>query len=498
MTTGNLKNKTAKGLLWGGFGAVMLQFMSLVFGIFLARLLNAEDYGIVGLLAIFSQLAATFCESGFTKALVNRPGLRHKDYNAVFWFSLAMGVVCYVVLFFCAPLIARFYNEPRLTALSRYAFLYVLFSCLSVVPLAYMLKTLMVKQRTLVMWICLAVSNIVGIFLAFRGFAHWGIVTQNLIYSALNMVLCYVYSGWRPTLGFSMKPLREMFSYSVKLLGTAVLTIVNNNLFTIFLAKFFSVKLVGNYNQANKWSTMGYSLVATTIANVTQPVLASIDVVAERERYYAAFRKLVRFTAFVVFPIMFGLAFIAREFIVILITDKWLRSAEMLSILAVGHAFFVMTRVFSDVLAERGRSDRYLLVSAVSGGLQILSLFLLHPFGIRVMLLSGVIIQLLAFFFWYFYVWKEVGYRLWHLVGDVFSYAGIASIALGIAYLLLIWMGVTNIYLSIVLKVLMVSALYMGGLYITKSVMLRESCQYMKGILHSVWNRCGRGKEKLS
>ncbi|MDE5575343.1 MAG: lipopolysaccharide biosynthesis protein [Bacteroidales bacterium] len=486
MATGDLKNKTAKGLLWGGVGSVMLQFMSLVFGIFLARLLNAEDYGIVGLLAIFSQLAATFCESGFTKALVNRPGLRHKDFNAVFWFSLSVGVVCYIVLFFFAPLIARFYNEPRLTALSRYAFLYVLFSCLTVVPSAYMLKKLMVKQRTLSMWICLVVSNVVGIFLAFRGFAHWGIVTQNLIYSFLYMVLGYVYSKWRPTLSFSIKPLREMFSYSVKLLGTAILTIINNNLFTIFLAKFFSIRTVGNYNQANKWSTMGFSLITTPLWNVTQPVLAAIDVKEERERYYAAFRKLVRFTAFIGFPIMFGLAFIAREFIVILLTEKWLESAEMLSILAVGYAFYVMTRVFSDILAERGRSDLYFWVSAVSGGLQILCLFLLHPFGIRVMLISGMGVQVLGFFLWYFFVWKEVGYKLWHLVGDVFSYVGIGSIAIGVAYWLLKWTGITNMYLSIALKVLVVAALYIGGLYLAKSVMLRESYQYLKNILRSM------------
>ena len=239
---------------------------------------------------------------------------------------------------------------------------------------------------------------------------------------------------------------------------------------------------------------MGFSLITTPLWNVTQPVLAAIDMEAERERYYAAFRKLVRFTAFVGFPIMFGLAFIAREFIVILLTGKWLESAEMLSILAVGYAFYVMTRVFSDVLAERGRSDLYFWVSAISGGLQILCLFLLHPFGIRVMLISGMGVQVLGFFLWYFFVRKEVGYKLWHLVGDVFSYAGIASVAIGVAYLLLKWTGITNMYLSVVLKVLIVAVLYIGGLYLTKSVMLRESYQYLMRILCSMWGKSRRGE----
>ena len=288
-----------------------------------------------------------------------------------------------------------------------------------------------------------------------------------------------------------------MFPFSVKLLMTNIVNIVNGNLFTIFIGKFFSVKAVGNYNQANKWSTMGHSLVTSTIANVTQPVLAAIDVEAERDRYYAAFRKLVRFTAFVGFPIMFGLAFIAREFIVILLTGKWVESAGILSILAIGHAFYVITWVFADLLAERGRSGWYLLVSAVSGGLQILSLILLHPYGMVTMLYSAVVIQFLCLMFWYFFVWREVGYKLWHLVGDVFSYAGIVAISIGVAYWLLRWTGITNMYLSIVLKVLIVAVLYIGGLYLTKSVMLRESYQYLTCILCSMWGKDRKTNGKL-
>lgn len=497
MRTDHLKETTAKGLLWGGFGNLMLQFASLVFGIFLARLLNAEDYGVVGLLAIFSQLARALCESGFTKALINRPGLKHEDYNAVFWFSILIGLGCYLILFFGAPLIARFYEEPRLLSLSRYSFLAILFACFSIAPSAYMYKSLMVKERMMATWISVIGSNLVGVLMAFNGFAYWGIATQALLYFIIFAICTFIYSRWWPSFRVSFRPIREMFPFSVRLLMTNIVNIVNGNLFTIFFGKFFSVKAVGNYNQANKWSTMGHSLVTSTIANVTQPVLASIDVESERERYYAAFRKLVRFTAFVGFPIMFGLAFIAREFIVILITEKWLESALILSILAIGHAFYVITWVFADLLAERGRSGWYLLVSSVSGGLQILSLILLHPYGMNTMLYSAVVIQFLCLLFWYFFVWREVGYKLWHLVGDVFSYAGIAAIAIGVVYGLLGWMGITNIYLSIVLKVLMVAFLYIGALYFTKSVMLRESYQYMKSILSSMRGRARRTNGEL-
>lgn len=480
METSDLKNKTAKGLFWGSLGSTLTQLASLIFGIFLARLLTAEDYGLVGLLAVFSQLASNFCESGFTKALINRSKINQEDYDSVFIFSTSLGLILYAVLFFCAPLIARFYEDPRLIALSRYAFLSIIIGGLNVAPNACMYKKLMVKERTVNSFIGILVSNGVGIIMAAKGFAHWGIVTQSNLFVLVVLVLNFYKSDWKPSFTFSLRPIKEMLPFSIKLLLTNIVKIINGNIFVIFLAKFFSLKIVGNYNQANKWSTMGYYTITNTMFSITQPVLASIGP-EEKDRHRNAFRKMIRFTSFLCFPVMFGLAFIANEFIVILITEKWLESAAMLQILSVGYAFFIIAYVLSELLAERNRSDLYLLVSSTSGILQLLCLFFLHTFGIKVLLFSFVGVQLLSLFFWFFFVHREIHYTLKHFILDTFSYAGVATISIFGAHFLLV--GIHNIYLSLILKITVVATFYIGILYFLKAAMLRESLEYIKVLL---------------
>lgn len=473
-----LKNKTAKGLVWGGMGNTLTQVAGMVFGIFLARILNAEDYGIVGLLAIFTQIANSFVESGFIKALINRPSIKQNDYNAVFWFSILTGLVLYGILFFCAPLIARFYHDFRLVWLSRYVFLSIIISSLGIAPIAYMYKKLMVKQRAITSWTALLISNTVGITMAINGFSYWGIATQALLYNFITVSMNGYLSRWRPSFHISFSPIKEMFSYSIKLLLTNILRIINNNIFVIFFAKFFSLHIVGNYNQANKWANMAYSSLSGTMTYVIQPVLSTIA--TEKERHYNAFRKMVRFSAFMGFPLLFGLAFIAKEFILIVLTEKWIESASMLSILSIGYAFFLIAHVFSELVAERGRSDMYLYVSALSGILQILCLVLLHDCGIKTILVSYVGIQLLSLLLWFGVLHKEISYKLKHFFTDTFSYAGIAGLSIFLAHICL--RDIHNMFLLLFGKILLVAALYIGILYLLKAAMLRECIRFLKQI----------------
>ena len=168
----SLKEKTAKGLFWGGFSNGIQQLLNLLFGIFLARLLTPSDYGMVGMLAIFSLIASSIQESGFTAALVNKKEVTHNDYNAVFWFNAAISLSLYLLLFLCAPLIADFYYTPELTPLARYSFIGFFIASLGISHSAYLLRNLMVKQRALSSVIGLTVSGITGVTLAYFGFSY--------------------------------------------------------------------------------------------------------------------------------------------------------------------------------------------------------------------------------------------------------------------------------------------------------------------------------------
>ena len=300
MAEQSLKEKTAKGLFWGGLSNGVQQLLNLFFGIFLSRILNAEDYGMVGMLSIFSLIAGSLQESGFTAALANKRNISHKDYNAVFWFSTGLSACLYLILFLCAPLIAEFYHTPELTALARYTFLGFFVASLGIAHSAYLFRNLMVKQKAMAVTIGLTASGTIGITMACLGFAYWGIATQSIVYVGTINICYWCFSPWRPTLTFDFKPLKGILSFSSKLVVTNIFNHINNNIFTVILGKFYSGQEVGYFTQANKWNYMGHSLISGTVNSVAQPVLSSLS--DERERQQRAFRKMLRFTAFISFP----------------------------------------------------------------------------------------------------------------------------------------------------------------------------------------------------
>lgn len=217
MVEETLKEKTAKGLFWGGISNGLQQVLSLIFGIILLRVLNAEDYGMVGMLAIFMGIASTIQESGFTAALINKKEFKHEDYNAVFWFSLFSSVVMYIILFFSAPLIAWFFEKPELTNLSRLLFLGIVVGGIGVAHNAVLLKRLMVKERAKIDIMALLISGVTGVFLALNGFSYWGLAIQSVTYVGVSTFAKCYFSLWKPTMSFNFYPLNEMLSFSLKL-----------------------------------------------------------------------------------------------------------------------------------------------------------------------------------------------------------------------------------------------------------------------------------------
>lgn len=301
MSGQSLKEKTAKSLLWGGLSNSIQQLLNLFFGIFLARTLSRADYGMVGMLSIFSLIASSLQESGFTAALTNKKEIRHEDYNAVFWFSVGMGTTLYIVLSCCAPLIAAFYNTPELTSLARYSFLGFFISSLGVAQSAYMFRNLLVKQRSIAMMSALAISGTVGVLLAVNGFSYWGIATQNIVYVSVLTILYWFYSPWRPSFHFDFRPIKSMLSFSSRLLITNIFGHINYNILSVVLGKYYSGQAVGDFNQANKWNYMGYSVIVGMINGVAQPVLVNVSDDTERQK--RVFRKMLQLHSLYQFPV---------------------------------------------------------------------------------------------------------------------------------------------------------------------------------------------------
>lgn len=476
MTSPSLKEKTAKGLLWAAISNGGQQVLNLVFGIFLGRLLTAEDYGPVGMLAIFALIAASLQESGFISALNRKADARQEDYNAVFWFNILCGLVVYAVLFMCAPMIAWWFREPVLVPLSRLSFLSFVISSWGIAPRAYLFRNLRVKDTTKITFAALLCSGVTGITLAWNGFTYWGIAVQNLVFCACITVGSWCLSGWRPSLRIDLRPLRGMFGFSSKLLVTNIFTHVSNNLFSVFFGRLYGSRAVGYYNQANKWTTIGHSTITGMLWNVIQPVFARLE--DDPARKQRAFRKMLRFTMFVSCPALFGLALIAPEFITIAITERWLPSAELMQWLCIGGAFIPAGSLYSNFLVSQGRSNIFMYNSIALCLLQTGSLFVLYPYGIRPMVGAYVAINIL-----WVPVWNRCAHRHIHLplltaLRDMLPFVLIAAAAMGVAYAAsCLWI---NIYAVLATKVAVAAAVYLGTLKLLHAAVLEESISYLR------------------
>ena len=474
-----LKEKTAKGLLWGGIHNGIMQLLNLVFGIFLARLLTPSDYGMIGMLLVFSSVAGILQESGFTTALINRKEFRHEDYNAVFWFSTLTGATLYIILFLCAPLIARFYHQPELTSLARYMFLSFVISSMGIAHNALLIKQMKIRQNAIIGITSLFISGIVGITMAYNGMAYWGIATQTLTYVFFIVVGRWHFSGWRPTFSFNFKPLREMIGFSMKILASNLITQINNNILTVILGRFYDSHQVGFYNQANKWKDMGSYTVQGMTNSVSQPVIRQVE--EESERLIRIFRKMLRFAAFISMPCMFGLALTAPEIITIAITDKWLESARLMQILCIGAAFMPIQTLMYNMIISKERSDICLWNTIVFGITQIVVELFCYPYGITTMVWAFTAMNIAWLTVWWYYVWKLTGLSGWLVLKDVLPFVVIAGgsiLAAGYAASF-----TPNIYWSLMVKIAVAVVLYASVMYLSGANIFRESVAQITGMI---------------
>ena len=471
----SLKEKTASGLLWGALNNGLMQLLNIVFGIFLARLLAPSDYGLLGMLTIFTAVASTLQESGFTSALVNKRDADNSDYNSVFWFSTLMGCLLYCLLFAATPLIASYFRQPDLLTLARVAFIAIPLSAVGVVPQAYMFKHLQVKEATVLRVSSLVVSGTAGVVLAFNGMAYWSLVCQQLIYVGATSLGKYLLVPWRPSLRIDFGPVRRMFGFSCKIMLTTIITTINQNVLTFIFGRLFPAGIVGEYTQGNKWNTMASGLVSGTTAQVMQPVFASVS--DDSNRQAGVVRKMMRFTAFLAFPVMFGLGIVSEEFIITAISAKWAGCVPMLQVLCVGGAFLPIQQVLQNLLVSRGRSDVFMWVTLAQVLIQTAIVLLTARFGIMVMLGVCVAFNVAWTGVWQLYASRVIPLRAIDTLKDTMPFMISAVIAMTIACIAAAWTD--SLVLSMAVKMVVAAATYYIIMRLAHAHIMDECIDYL-------------------
>jgi O-antigen/teichoic acid export membrane protein len=496
----SLKERTAKGLIWGGFSNGLMQVIAAAFGMVLLIYLTPDDKGKVAVLYIFSAIASAMQESGFIAALCNRKEPTHEEYNAVFWFNIMVSITLYVILWFCAPLIANFYGDQDLIQLSRVLFLGFLLSGLGTVQRAYLFGHLMVKQTSICSLTAMLVSGIVGVVMAANGFAYWAIVTQAVCFVLITQIMVWFFSPWRPTLPrinneqltmnneggskfftlhsslfTTLAPAWKMFGFSSKLMLTNIVNICNLHAFSVLLGRFFGEHTAGVYSTARDWDDKASNTINGMVTGVAQPTLSQVK--DDINRYRQVFRKMMRFVCFITFPAMFGLAIIAQDFILLVGKEKWAESGVMLSILCIHGAIVPITTLYSNLTISQGKSNINMICTIAQCLAVWTGLILLYPKGMMPMVIYFIGLNIAWLGIWQWWAKRLVGLRWREALKVILPFLVFTLLVHSFTW----WVtnDISSLWLRILGRIVMAAILYAGIMWISGAKIMRESIQYL-------------------
>ncbi|KAA6316526.1 Teichuronic acid biosynthesis protein TuaB, partial [termite gut metagenome] len=324
--------ESLKGVVWSAVDRFSVQGIQFVLSIILARLVAPSEYGLIAMLGIFLAIAQTFIDSGFSNALIQKKDRTETDYSTVFYFNIAVAGIVYAILFICSPYIAGFYKEPQLEIITKWVGLNIVISAFSIVQRTKLTVKLDFKTQTKASLLAVIVSGCIGIALAYQGFGVWALVIQALSSSFLNTLLLWIFAKWKPSLIFSWQSFHILFSFGSKLLLSSLLHTLYMNLYTLIIGRRFSAVNVGYFNRSQTLAMFPSTNITDIISRVMYPSLCSIQ--DEEERLKKLFFKYLRMVSFIVFPLMIGLSVLSKPLIQVVLTDKWLPAASLLSILS--------------------------------------------------------------------------------------------------------------------------------------------------------------------
>ena len=406
----SLKQKTKSGLLWSSIERFSNQGVQFVFSILLARILLPSDYGIIAMLSIFFAVAQTFIDSGFSSAIVRKKDRTESDLSTCFYFNIFVGLGFYIILFLCSPFIADFYDQPILSPIVKISGLNILINSLCIVQQAQFTIRIDFKTQAKVTLTSTIISGILGILLAYLGYGVWALVWQGVTGSFIRMLLLWIFSKWRPRESFSKDSFHYLFGYGPKMLASGLLDTTYNNIYPIVIGKFYSPAQLGNFSRAQGWASLPSSNITGVFQRVTFPVLTEMQ--DNDERLATNYRKLLRMSAFVVFPLMMLLAAVASPLVRVVITSKWDACVPYLQIICFAMIWYPIHAINLNLLQVKGRSDLFLRLEIIKKVVGVSVMCVTIPLGVTAMCFGMVFTSINALIINTYYTGKliKVGY----------------------------------------------------------------------------------------
>ncbi len=475
MSEQSLKDKTVKGVIWSSVERFSVQGVQFLVMLVIAHLLDPKDFGLVGMLAIFLAVAQTLIDSGFSQALIRKQNRTEADNSTVFYFNIVISTLLYLILYAVAPWVADFYNEPQLCRLMRVLCLVVVINGFAVVQRAIYTASIDFKTQAKASLIAAIFSGGIGIYLAISGYGVWTLVWQQLLNASINTALLWILSSWYPRWMYSWKSFRELFSFGSKLMAVGLIDTTYNNMYTLIIGKVFNATNLGYYYQADRFTQLPSSNITGIVQRVTYPVLCSIQ--DDDERLREDYRKLLRMSAFVIFPLMCLLAGVSEPLIALILGEKWQFTATLIVPLCFMMMWWPIHSINLSLLQVKGRSDLFLKLEVIKKIIGVCVLVISIQFDLLFMCYASIGTSILCLIINTYYTGKLIQVGFFIQMKDL-------SGTLLLSLLMFVGIYIITIYLdSIILQ--LVLGVFGGALFYfgLANVFKFDEVEYIKSII---------------
>ncbi len=459
-----IKKKVLSGLFWKLMERGGSQGIQFLVQIILARLLLPEDYGIIALVVIFTSIAGVFVQSGLNTALIQKKDADEVDFSSVFFLSLLIACLIYIVLFFAAPLIAAFYRVPEITLVFRVLSITLFFGVFNSIQNAVIARNLQFKKLFFSSAGAILISGTVGIYMAYTGYGVWALVGQQLCNQLFVMLILWFTLNWRPRLLFSLERVNGLFSFGWKMLVSALINAVYLDLSSLIIGKMYNPAMLGFYNRGQQFPTFIVSNINGSIQSVMLPVLASQQ--DNRPRVKEMMRRTIVTSSFIIFPMMVGLAVTAEPLVKLLLTDKWLPCVPFLQIFCISYALMPIYTANLQAIKALGRSDIYLKLEIIKKivGLSILAVTVFY--GVYAIALGMVVSEIIASFINAYPNKDLLHYSYKEQWSDIYP-SLLLSIVMGVVVYSIKWLGMSVIF-TLIIQVCVGIILYVAMAWVFK------------------------------
>jgi len=386
----SLKKQVLSGIVWTFAQQAGVQIINFGVQIVLARLLMPEMFGLIAMINVFIAIGKLLMDGGMTTSLIRTNNPDNLDYSTVFSTNILVSLVFYILIFFGAPYISIFYEQPILTDLIRVFALSFIINAFVAVHVAKLTKEMNFKKQMTIQIPSTLIGGTTGITMAYLGYGVWSLVWLNLSQALALSIQYWFFSGWRPGFKIDKSKWKYHFNFGYKMTLSGLLDRIYNNAYNIIIGKFFAPAQVGFFTQAETMRLFPVGQISSVIGKVTYPLFANIKTDVELK---IAYKKTMKLVLCIVIPMMLILILVAEDFFLLLFGEKWLPSVPYFQILSIASIVRPISTYNLNILKVKGRSDLFLKVEVIKKIFGVIAIAVALPFGVMAMVISLTVVS---------------------------------------------------------------------------------------------------------